>query len=503
MRGGGDEEFVRRIGAVLVAEVEPGALPSGAVDAPGAVSDALEVLRGAGGDAEPLGADGVVAIFDDPAVALRASIQLHLRAPGRDGGAWRAGIHVADVVMTGEGTIGLAAIDHAATLTRLARPGTTAVRAHALPALGHLRGAVVEPLEISELPGIPADGVLLIIPRWSPFVLSRRRVVALLAGTALLGGAGAAIWVVGKQRAGGGEREHVTLAVGPFRSSVPDPARAWIGPALRDGLDTQLSGLSEVKVFSQEFIDFVMTRKSLTAIEVANSLGIEKMVSGSVLVVGDTIRVEARIVDVGSGILEGGYVATGREHDFLAIESDLVSGVIAQLHLQLSAEEERRLAALRASDVNALRRLLDAGQGSQPTLPSQKNPAGIPDGQSWLREHLGVRAAHADDAAAEVAVFLDEYRRATERRDVTALAMMYVTFSADQRAALERYFGGVRDLHVDIERVEVAVIGEEAVVSYTRTDDFVDVQTGRPQHASIRLTKTLRRVEGRWRFAST
>jgi hypothetical protein len=48
-----------------------------------------------------------------------------------------------------------------------------------------------------------------------------------------------------------------------------------------------------------------------------------------------------------------------------------------------------------------------------------------------------------------------------------------------------------------------AVVGEEAVVSYTRTDDFVDVQTGRPGHVSVRLTKTLRRVGGRWLFASS
>src|SRR5262249_12338299 len=161
-----------------------------------------------------------------------------------------------------------------------------------------------------------------------------------------------------------------------------------------------------------------MTRQSVTAIEVANRLGIQKMVSGSVLVVGDTIRVEARIVDVGTGILEGAYVASGREHDFLAVESDLVSGVIAQLHLQLSAEDERRVLAQRASDVNAPGRLLDAEQGAQPTLPPHTNPTSTPDGHSWLQEQPGVRAADADDTGTDVTAFLEDYRRATERRDV-------------------------------------------------------------------------------------
>jgi hypothetical protein len=32
----------------------------------------------------------------------------------------------------------------------------------------------------------------------------------------------------------------------------------------------------------------------------------------------------------------------------------------------------------------------------------------------------------------------------------------------------------VRDLHVDIGNTDIAVVGDEAVVSYTRTDDFID-----------------------------
>jgi hypothetical protein len=34
------------------------------------------------------------------------------------------------------------------------------------------------------------------------------------------------------------------------------------------------------------------------------------------------------------------------------------------------------------------------------------------------------------------------------------------------------------------------------------TDDFVDIPTQRPQHLSLRVTRTLRRVNDRWRFAS-
>jgi len=405
--------------------------------------------------------------------------------------------------MTGEGTATLAAIDRALALARLARRGTTAVATEALPALGRLRDATLEPLDAIDVPGMPEGSVHLIVPRWSAPVLPRRRMVALIAGAAALGGTGVIVWMARHRPPTSAERRNLAIGVGPFRSSGADQATAWIGPALRDGLNSQLTELPGVRVFSDEFMDFVMTREGLSAIAVAQRLGIEKMVSGSVVTVGDTVRVEARVVDVASGVLDGAHVESGRAQDFLALESDLVLGVIASLPITLSADEERRITARRATDLDQLRRLLDAEGESRPAPPPAAPPAGPGDGHSRLLDFLGPREAQADEALREIEAFLEQYRRATEARDVAALGAMYVAFSPEQRAALERYFGGVRDLRVVIDHVEAAVVGDEAVVTYARTDDFVDVQTGRPGHVAVRLTKTLRRVDGRWLFAAS
>jgi ketosteroid isomerase-like protein len=61
--------------------------------------------------------------------------------------------------------------------------------------------------------------------------------------------------------------------------------------------------------------------------------------------------------------------------------------------------------------------------------------------------------------------------------------------------------GGIKDLKVSIDNVDIAVVGDEAVVSYTRTDDFVDARTGRPMHVAVRLTKTLKQDQGAWKLA--
>jgi TolB-like protein len=492
---GDHARFVRRVGAILVAEHHPVTAPSGEQGAE-IVADAVQFLRIAGGDAEALAANAVVGVFDEPVQAVAAATALHVQSG--EGGRWRAGVHVDELEMTGEGTATRAAIDRAMALARVARPRTTAVRTEGLPALGRLRNATLEPLDI---PDMPPGSVHLIVPQWSAPLLPRRRMIAVLAGAAVVGGTGAVAWIATRRPQGGTGQRSLTIGVGPFRSSGSDAASSWIAPALRDGLDTQLTELSGVRVFSDEFMDFVMTSERLSAIEVAQRLGITKMVSGSVVVLGDTVRVESRVVDVATGVLDGAHVESGRSKDFLELESDLVLGVISALPIKLSAEDERRIAARRTTDLDALRRLLDAEGESSPAPPPATPPGGTDGGHSRLMDLFGPREAQADEALAEITAFLEQYRRATEAHDVAALGAMYVTFSSEQRVAIERYLAGVRDLRVGIDHVEAAVSGEQAVVSYTRTDDFVDVQTGRPGHVSVRLTKTLRRVDGRWLFA--
>src|SRR5262249_31622907 len=71
--------------------------------------------------------------------------------------------------------------------------------------------------------------------------------------------------------------QQIAVGVMSFRSLGESSAGDWRRDALRDGLNTQLSRLSHIKVYSKEFIDFLITRKGLTEIEAATQLGIRKM----------------------------------------------------------------------------------------------------------------------------------------------------------------------------------------------------------------------------------
>ena len=101
----------------------------------------------------------------------------------------------------------------------------------------------------------------------------------------------------------------------------------------------------------------------------------------------------------------------------------------------------------------------------------------------------------------DVMAFLERYRTAIEACDIDTLARLYLEFPQEQRAALVHYFKDTTNLRVKLEDIDVAIAGDEAIVSYTRRDDFVDAPTGRLMHVSGRVTKLLRRTEGRWQLA--
>jgi ketosteroid isomerase-like protein len=210
----------------------------------------------------------------------------------------------------------------------------------------------------------------------------------------------------------------------------------------------------------------------------------------------DTLRIETHVVDVGSGMIEASYTTTGPTKQFLSLQTKMTENVIARLDLPITAEERKTLLAQQNTDVEALKMLLEA-EGGAPAKP----PGAGSMLWRWLERVGTPDAAWADDRA-DIAAVLEAYRKATESHEMTAVAAVYVEFSPDQQAAQQRYFDNVKDLRIAISDVDAVVVGDDAVVSYTRVDDFTDARTGRPLHVQVRLTKNLKRTAGGWRLAA-
>lgn len=300
----------------------------------------------------------------------------------------------------------------------------------------------------------------------------------------------------------------VTLGIMAFRSAASDPDSVWRREVLRATIHTQLSRLSGVKIYSKEFIDFLVSREGLTESEAATKLGIRKMLAGSVTTKGASIQLETHLVDVATGMLEGSYQSVGKNTDFVELQNDLVLAVIAKLHLLVPDAERTMLLDLqKKTDIEAIRALIDSERGAvvpAPPSPAARRPrAALPIGH-WFEKILSPAPALAEGNPdnAPVAALLESYRQDLMSKNVDLIAALHTQFSDDQRAAQGAYFAKVRDLSIQIDDLDAAVVGGEAVVSYTRTDDFVDVRTSRPMHASVRLTRLLKREGERWKFAA-
>src|SRR5262249_15371753 len=156
----------------------------------------------------------------------------------------------------------------------------------------------------------------------------------------------------------------VALGVMVFKNADGNALHDWWREMLRDGLNAQLSQLSGVKVYSKEFIDFLITRQGLTEMEAATQMGIRKMLSGSFVDINGTVRIEPHIVDVATGVLEASYTTSGSARALPDLQNRLALGLIARLNLPVTEEEKRTLLAQRNTDADALKLLLDAEAGA-------------------------------------------------------------------------------------------------------------------------------------------
>jgi TolB-like protein/ketosteroid isomerase-like protein len=276
------------------------------------------------------------------------------------------------------------------------------------------------------------------------------------------------------------------------RGDVPD----WMRDNTRDGLNTTLSKVQRLRVLSREKIDFVRDRRGLSEIEVAEALGIQKMISGSLMMVGTEMVLEARVVDTSTGILDASEAVRGHPDELIDLQNDMAAALLGALGVRLSAQERDQLFARRTKDtLDAYRRLTDTfGEAAE----GPASPPSAGERTSWLAWPRAANAQTTGDAEPAILALLEAYRTALEREDVDAVAATHVEFDAQQRTGFERYFEGAEDLHVTVEDVEVLVEGDEALVTFTRRDAFRDQKSGKPLELEVRLSSEVLRKDDRW-----
>ena len=231
-------------------------------------------------------------------------------------------------------------------------------------------------------------------PIWAGPGLSRPGVMALtgavvlvvsLLGWQLLGTPGAPAPTVGPASA-------TALAVLPFDNLSGASGRDFMSEGMTDALITELSKIQALNVASRASVmRFQGTDDSVP--EIARALGVDALVGGSVVVVGDQVRVTAQLIDAATG---QNLWAESYDREFtniLALQSEIARAVATEVRVTVTPEEAASLATSRPVNRQAYEAYL-AGRYFM-----LRFPAGLPEAveafEQSIAEDPGFAPAYA------------------------------------------------------------------------------------------------------------
>lgn len=476
--------------------------------------------------------DCFVALFDSAVDAVEAAIAIQkelsvARGPLGDPVPIRIGVHLGEVVRDGSEVFG-DSINIAARLQTLAHPGGIALSEDVYRAVrsrvdigfrdlgprqlknirdkirvyeigpGDSHGAPASPRAIPRLAVLGGAGVAaLAVLGLAAYGLVARRPPRTEPGS--VAGVASLARTVGTRPTA----EHpvvVGVMTMAARGDVPD----WIREVTRDGLNTILSKVTGLRVYSRQKIDFVREKQGLSELEAAEKLGIAKMISGALGKESGKLTLELQVVDIASGLLDASERVSGEQGQVIELQNELAVNVIRALNIELSAEERAVLFARRTNEtLDGYRMLADTLGGSPgknarpPRGPDTSRSEPAP---SWLRWSAVAWAEPADNDEEAIRALLVEWAGALQAKDLDRVASLMVEMGDEQRAALARYFANADALVVSIDDIDVLVAGDEALATFTRTDSFVDKRSARDLHLEVRLSSELARKDGRWKL---
>lgn len=131
---------------------------------------------------------------------------------------------------------------------------------------------------------------------------------------------------------------------------------------LADMLITDLSKIKALRIIEREKLEELMKEieLSLSGIVDENSvkkigkqLGAEFLLMGSYILLGDTMRIDARLVNVETGEITLAEMVQGTRKTIFEMENGLVKKLVSSLAIDLSAKEKRQLQKVQATSYDA------------------------------------------------------------------------------------------------------------------------------------------------------
>jgi adenylate cyclase len=327
--------------------------------------------------------DGSIIEFRSAVDAVRCALEVQNGLIERNAGVpedrrieFRVGIHVGDVVEESDGDLMGDAVNIAARLEGIAKPGAICLSEDAYrPVSGRLEMEVADlgPTQLKNIDrqirvyslqvGVPAKpkpakAAEFVTPA-APTPQKRRFGLAPLAAAfaaALIVIAGGAWWLLAANRPAGvaapAEAARLSMVVLPFANLSGDPGQDYLVDALTDELTTSLARLPGTFVIARNTAT-TFKGKPVDVKAIGKDLGVRYVLEGSVQPSGDRMRVNAQLIDAGSGAHLWAEQFDTPRADLLQTQDAIVTHLTRALDFQLSQAEGARLKRTPAANPNA------------------------------------------------------------------------------------------------------------------------------------------------------
>jgi TolB-like protein len=144
-----------------------------------------------------------------------------------------------------------------------------------------------------------------------------------------------------------------SLAVLPLDNYSGDPGQDFFAEGLTDELTTDLATIGQLNVISRgSAMQFAGAHRPPTP-AIAKILNVDAVVEGSVLRVGDRVRITAQLIDARADRHLWAQSFERSSRDVLALEDELASAIAQEIHVQLTPAEHTRLTTASSVDPDA------------------------------------------------------------------------------------------------------------------------------------------------------
>jgi serine/threonine-protein kinase len=211
-----------------------------------------------------------------------------------------------------------------------------------------------------------------------------------------------------------GRRQAIdSLAVLPFANTGGDAGTEYLSDGITESLINNLSRLTQLKVLPRSTV-FRYKGEQVDPSKIGRELKVRAVLTGRLVQRGDSVSIQAELVDVAEGAQLWGERYNRKLADVSAIEEEIAREISGKLHLKLTGEEQKRLARRPTENAEAYQDYLKGRyQWNRRTTVSLR--AAIAHFENAIAKDPGFALAHA--GLADSYALMGEYNTATPPRE--------------------------------------------------------------------------------------